>query len=197
MNTVELWKSSFGDDYTRRNEHNTGARYQLWKMLLPKGVRSVLEVGSNSGQNLEAIANLSDCDLYACEPNNLARWKLEQSGLVHPSRIKPDTADKISFADNTADLVFTCGVMIHIPTDKLEASMREIYRTSAKYIICGEYFAPKEEAIPYRGRNDALWRRDYGSLYMDLFPNLKCTGTVFAWHRMTGLDNLTFWVFEK
>jgi hypothetical protein len=51
--------------------------------------------------------------------------------------------------------------------------------------------------IPYRGHDNALWRRDYGSLFLDTFSDLKCTAHMFAWKRATGLDNLTFWVFEK
>lgn len=195
--SVDLWKSSFGDEYTRRNVPMLGARLQLWKMLFPKGCRSVLEVGANSGQNLEAISLISDCTMYAVEPNASARSEMIERGLVHPGRVTADSADDIKFPNKVADLVFTSGVLIHVPTDKLAASMREIYRCAGKWIICGEYFAPSEEMIPYRGHTDALWRRDYGSMYLDLFPDLKCTATVFAWKRQTGLDNLLFHVFEK
>jgi pseudaminic acid biosynthesis-associated methylase len=195
--SVDLWKSTFGDDYTRRNTANVGARLQLWKLLFPKGCRSVLEVGANSGQNLEAISLISDCTMYAVEPNASARSELVERGLVHPGRVTDDSADNIAFPNKVADLVFTSGVLIHIPPDKLAASMREIYRCSKRWIICGEYFAPSEEMIPYRGHDNAMWRRDYGAMYLDLFPDLRCNATMFAWKRMTGLDNLTFWVMEK
>lgn len=195
--SVDLWKSTFGDEYTKRNTANVGARLQLWKMLLPKGCGSVLEVGANSGQNLEAISLISDCTMYAVEPNDMARSELEGTGIVPPAQITGDSADNIRFPNKVADLVFTSGVLIHIPPDKLAASMREIYRCSKRWIICGEYFAPSEEMIPYRGHDNAMWRRDYGSMYLDLFPDLRCVNTEFAWKRTTGLDNLTFWVFEK
>jgi hypothetical protein len=39
--------------------------------------------------------------------------------------------------------------------------------------------------------------RDYGSMFMDACPDLHPLGTLFAWKRTTGLDNLTFWIFEK
>lgn len=191
---MNLWASEFGDDYTRRNSV-MGKRGQVWKLLLPKRVESVLEVGANSGLNLHAIATLCGCDLYACEPNDLARTTLLEANLCE--HITADYADKLSFPDEAADLVFTCGVLIHVPPDKLIASMREIHRCAKRYIICGEYFAPSEEMIPYRGYQDALWRRDYGSLWLDTFSDLYCIGTLFAWKRMTGLDNITFWVFEK
>ena len=194
MNTVELWKSNFGSDYTNRNNgQNVGSRLAVWKSILPRGIKSILEVGANVGANLEAISQISDANLFACEPNDHARQHL--TGLC--SIVLKDTADSIGLPDKYADLVFTSGVLIHVPPNRLEASMREIHRVSSKYIICGEYFAPSEEMIPYRGHMNALWRRDYGSLYMGLFPNLKCIDVKFAWKRTTGLDNVTFWIFEK
>lgn len=176
---------------------NVGARVNLWKRIFPKGCQSVLEVGANVGANLEAISQISAAQMFACEPNDTARKELFQKDLVPLNYLRPDTADSLSYDTALADLVFTSGVLIHIPPDKLEASMREIHRVARKWIICGEYFAPQEEEIKYRGQSGLMWRRDYGSLYLDMFPDLKCTQNLFAWKRMTGLDNLTFWVFEK
>lgn len=194
---TELWAGDFGNDYTRRNRSGIGARESIWHMLIPSHTNSVLEIGANVGANLEAIAQFKDCDIYACEPNDLARSELIELDVAPAENITADYADKLSFKDGVADLVFSCGVLIHIPPDKLIQSMREMHRCSKRYIICGEYFAPTEEMIPYRGHNNAMWRRDYGSLWLDNFPDLHCTSTMFAWKRMTGMDNLMFWVMEK
>jgi pseudaminic acid biosynthesis-associated methylase len=196
MNTVELWRSNFGNDYTERNTRATlPAREHLWKQLLPLHCESVLEIGANIGLNLEAISQRSSCQMFATEPNDMARAKLEALNICQT--VTADTADFLSFPDDTADLVFTSGVLIHIPPGNLIHSMQEMYRTAKRWIICGEYFAPQEEMITYRGQENAMWRRDYGSLFLDTFPTLKCTAHMFAWKRATGLDNLTFWVFEK
>ena len=117
--------------------------------------------------------------------------------FMEPANVRSDSADRLGWEDGHMDLVFTSGVLIHVPPDKLEASLREIHRVSSRYVICGEYFAPSEEMIPYRGHDNAMWRRDYGSLFMDTCPDLHPIGTLFAWKRTTGLDNLTFWIFEK
>lgn len=194
--TVDLWRGQFGDEYTARNTSATlGARYMIWRALLAVECRSILEVGANIGLNLQAIGDLTDAELYATEPNDMAREEL--CGWLPATHVLPDTADKIGLPDKHCDLVFTCGVLIHVAPDKLLKSAQEIHRVSNRYIICGEYFAPSEEMIPYRGHKDALWRRDYGGLFLDNFPDLRCIATMFAWKRMTGLDNLTFWVFEK
>lgn len=198
MNTEELWATEFGNSYTQRNTDKTApARLELWKMLLPRGCESILEVGANTGLNLEAIEQLTAAELYACEPNDLARETLRQKGLLPDNNLTRDYADKLNFQDGIADLVFTSGVLIHIPADKLIPSMTEIHRCSRRWIICGEYFAPQEEMIPYRGHDNTLWRRDYGSLFLDNFNDLRCHSCLFAWKRMTGLDNMTFWLFEK
>lgn len=192
----ELWTGSFGNEYTKRNATaDLMFRRDMWRVLLPKDCQSILEVGANVGQNLEAISEFSPAELYACEPNELARETLQ--AIVSPTHVTADCADKLSFPDRHIDLVFTCGVLIHVEPDKLLPSLREIHRVAKRWIVCGEYFAPSEEMIPYRGHSNALWRRDYGSLYLDAFSDLHCTSTTFAWKRMTGLDNLTFWVFEK
>lgn len=194
---MSLWTGEFGNDYSRRQQTSIEVRLAVWKMLLPVNCQSVLEVGANIGANLEAIGRLSDCELYASEPNDLAREELINAGFVHPSNITADFADKLSWPNDIADLVITSGLLIHIPPDKLLPSMREIHRCAKRWIISAEYFAPNEEMVPYRGHNNALWRRDYGSLWLDNFSDLACETCMFAWKRMTGLDNLTFWVMEK
>lgn len=196
----ELWTGDFGTEYTRRNikfGSTVDARRRVFEQILPKDCRSVLEVGANCGDNLAAISQISPCQLFAVEPNEEAREQLYHRLKLPIEHVRSDLAAKLSFTDAAADLAFTCGVLIHIPTDDLLASMRQIHRCAGRYIICGEYFAPSEEMIPYRGHDNALWRRDYGSLWLDNFPDLRCTQQFFAWKRTTGLDNITFWVFEK
>ena len=196
---MSIWAQEFGNEYTRRNaQSDIEGRAEIWRVLLPRHVESILEVGANVGHNLEAISQFSQADLYAVEPNQMAREGLYSTlDWLPRGHIREDYADKLSFEDSQVDLAFTCGVLIHIAPDKLMASMKEIHRVSRRYIICAEYFAPSEEMVPYRGVNDALWRRDYGSLYLDNFSDLHCISNFFAWKRMTAFDNITFWVFEK
>lgn len=193
---TDLWTGDFGNDYTARQPVNIDDRKAFWRSIIPPNVQSILEVGANTGLNLEAIERFSTASLLACEPNEKAREAL-YAKEVGIGWISHDTADTIGLDSASVDLAFTCGVLIHIPTDKLIASMREIHRVSKQWVICAEYFAPSEETIPYRGTKDTLWRRDYGSIWMDNFPGLRCHSCQFAWKRTTGMDNLTVWVFEK
>ena len=42
-------------------------------------------------------------------------------------------------------------------------------RASSRYVFCGEYY-DTETVEAYRGHEGALFRRDYGGLFLDLFP---------------------------
>lgn len=194
QSATDLWTGDFGNDYTKRQMDTCEARRYIWGEILPFSSGSILEVGANVGANLAAIESLGDFTLFATEPNKQAFQQLISKGICATDNV----ADNLeSYADGMVDLVFTSGVLIHVPPERLKASLSEIHRVARRYIIAAEYFAPSEEMIPYRGHDNALWRRDYGSLYLDQFPDLRCISCTFAWKRTTGLDNLTIWTFEK
>lgn len=201
---LDLWKGQFGDDYIKRNtptEEQLTARKNLWGAIIgltgntgfPK---NILEVGAGQGINLQALKeiyqlNSLDVRLSAIEPNLAARAILEEKKLANEI---PRDLDVLP--SGFYDLVFTSGVLIHInPEDQLK-TIQNIYRVSKSYIVCIEYFAPELREIKYRGQDSALWVRDYGSLYLDNLP-LQCLGFGFCWKRLSGLDNLTWWLFKK
>jgi pseudaminic acid biosynthesis-associated methylase len=196
------WCGEPGNAYIKRNRPLIEARIALWSGILVQsfgGGRypdSFLEVGAGSGQNLEAIKALRpEAKTIAIEPNLSARSAMIESGIVDD--IRSGWATGIPCADDCAEMAFTSGVLIHIPPDRLLDACREIYRCSSRYIGCIEYFSADPEEKPYRGPAGRLWKRDFGSFWLDNFPGLKPLACGFAWKRMTGLDNLTWAVFEK
>lgn len=201
---AQFWRGDFGTDYIQRNLANARqlrSRTALWAKIVDRFVgappESILEVGSNIGNNLRALRTLLDAEMYALEPNGEARKILVEDGVVDAGHAMDGLATAIPLADNAVDMAFTSGVLIHIHPDDLSASMGEIYRVASRYIVCIEYFSDKPEMIPYRGHDDRLFKRDFGGFYLDLFPSMKVLDCGFAWKRLTGLDNLTWWVFEK
>lgn len=197
---TDLWTGDFGNQYTARNRDEPNFRATIWRALLPRHCESVLEVGANVGHNLEAIASFSPAEIYACEPNDLARQELMErlNDCGCENHITADTADRLSFPDGGVDLVFTCGVLIHIDGGRLLPSMREIHRVARRWIICAEYHAAEERMIPYRGQDNALWLRPYGKLWRKNFPDLRQVWTPLLFEKdVTGLDDVTVWMFEK
>ena len=67
-------------------------------------------------------------------------------------------ARALPFEDGAFDLVFTTGVLIHQPPETLPVVIDEIVRCSARFVVCGEYFADSLEEVPYRGHTGALFR---------------------------------------
>jgi pseudaminic acid biosynthesis-associated methylase len=193
---INAWRGEFGSEYTKRNEaQNINARTRLWARILRDiDPGSILEVGAGSGANMTALSRLSTAWLVAVEPNALARGLLKKGPA---DRVTDGVAQKVPLPANSADMVFTSGVLIHIPPAELGDACDEIYRISKRWVVCIEYFAAEPEEKQYRGHDGLLFKRDFGSFWMDRFPDLKALDYGFAWKRMTGLDDLTFWIFEK
>lgn len=201
---VEFWRGAFGDAYANRNNVRPAliqARIVLWSEILRHTLAAppttILEVGANIGANLRALRSLTGARLLAVEPNDKARGILCDDGITAASDVRAGVASSIDFPDGAADLVFTSGVLIHIHPRDLESSMREIHRVAARWIVSIEYFADRPTEVPYREHTDVLFKRDFGSAWLDLYPALRPTAYGFAWKRVTGLDNLTWWLFEK
>ena len=191
-----LWGTTFGDNYAERNKAAGDKRGPFWdgimKALAPK---RVLEVGCNLGGNLRWVAkHIEPNRAYGVDINTKALSMLHQelpgvNALYSPARTLP-------FRDAMFDLVFTMGVLIHQPESTLPLVMGEIVRTSSRYVLCGEYFSKESTEVAYRGETGALFKRDYGRIYAELFPELKLVkdGHLTA---DEGFDDVTYWVFER
>ena len=189
-----LWDGEFGEAYIDRNRAAAEHRRPFWEaQLAARPVRRVLEVGCNTGANLTWLVGKVD-EVYGIDVSRKAlaavRRTLPDVNAVHaPGRSLP-------FRDAWFDLVFTMGVLIHQPPQSLPLVMSEIVRCSSRYVLCGEYFAEEPTEVPYRGQTGALFKRDFGALYQELFPELELRDKGHL-SRAEGWDDVTYWVFEK
>lgn len=204
MNTIDAWGGDFGDDYIERNvpdAERIEQREVMWRSILPAMApempESIIEVGANVGNNLRALRKLTCAELFALEPNRKARGILQSDAVVPEVNILAGTGSKIELAEDAVDLAFTSGVLIHVPPEELPGVYKEIHRVSRRYLLTIEYFAAEPEEKRYRGRDGLLFKRDFGALWLDLFPDLKIVDYGFFWRPATGLDNLTWWLFRK
>jgi len=192
----ELWGSSFGDAYVERNRAAGNTREAFWKELLSGlEVERALEVGCNVGANLRWVAAvLPPRDVYGIDVNEKALEEIRH-GVPGINAIWA-AARNLPFRDRWFDLVFTMGVLIHQPETTLPLVMSEIVRCSRRYVLCGEYHSPETTEVPYRDQQGALFKRDYGRLYQELFPELTLRKSGFL-GRDQGWDDVTWWLFEK
>jgi spore coat polysaccharide biosynthesis protein SpsF len=192
----QLWGGDFGDAYVDRNAAVGNVRGPFWSRILGEHpIETVLEVGCNLGGNLSWIAQtLPPNQVYGVDINRKA---LEQLRTTHPGvNAVWSVGRDLPFRDRWFDLTFTMGVLIHQPESTLPLVMSEVVRCSRRYVLCGEYFAEETTEVPYRGHSGALFKRNYGRLYQELFPELKLVNQGFL-GRDEGWDDVTWWLFEK
>lgn len=191
-----LWQGGFGDAYTERNAAAAEGRLPFWKELLASiEVERVLEVGCNLGANLRWLATLlPPHQVYGVDINNSALGQLRTA--VPSINTVWSAARELPFRDRFFDLVYTTGVLIHQPQETLTDVMAEIVRCSRRYVLAGEYHADQPTEVPYRGQEGALFKRDFGALYLTTFPELKLVRKGFL-PRGSGWDDITYWLLER
>lgn len=192
----ELWAGEFGDAYVERNADVDQRRAAFWSDLLTDlPVRSVLEVGCGQGGNLLPLSGI-------LEPNEVWGIDLNRAALARARANAPGVnvvsgrARRLPFRDAFVDLVFTVGVLIHQPESVLPIVLSEIVRCSGRFVLWGEYHASTTEEVAYRGESGALYRRDYGAIYGELFPELVVRRDGFLGPE-DGFDRVTWQLLEK
>ena len=192
----QLWGGEFGDAYVDRNAGAYERREAFWTDLRARApFERALEVGCNVGGNLQWLAPLLDPGAtWGVDVNRKAIARLherlpEVNGVWGPARELP-------FRDGWFDLVFTMGVLIHQPDEALPAVMREMVRCSGRYVLCGEYFASDQVEVRYHGHDGALFKRDYGALFLGLDEGLTLVDEGFL-GTDAGWDDVTWWLFER
>lgn len=195
---LSYWVGEFGNQYVERNSNFSffEKRKPFFKSLLKNlpDVKSILEVGCNIGSNLR-ILNIIDpsLKLAGVEPNKKA-IEIAREHLPCASLYNIDIFDVKWRA--TFDLVFTANVLIHIADKELTEAYHNIYRATRKYILTIEYYSKVSETIPYRGLEDALFKRPYDQELLDLYPKLKIKDTGFLTIR-SGFGRCRWWLFKK
>lgn len=182
----KVWKTKFGEEYNLRNVFDNKGLDDVYVSdigitrtamnedfigFLDRKAR-ILEVGCNIGIQLVNLQEMGFENLYGIElqPHafELARQRTKGINIIQ------GTAYDIPFKDNFFDMVFSNRVLIHMNPDHIHEALKEIYRTSGKYIYGSEYFAEELTEIKgYHGETNIAWKRDFAGEYQNLFPGLK------------------------
>jgi len=178
------WTGDFGRLYTDRNDLGLDGIDHLYRNQfgisrrelnqefignLPRSL-AILEVGCNIGNQLAFLAEQGFNHLTGIEIQNyaiqFAQQRLPQANLIQGSALA------LPFSDQSFDLVFTSGVLIHIHPHNLAQVITEIYRVTRAWIWGMEYFAVDPTEIIYRGQHNLLWKAPFAQIYQDHFPDL-------------------------
>jgi pseudaminic acid biosynthesis-associated methylase len=180
----KTWRGEFGRRYTDRNpqdyeeldevfvDYHGITRTELNREFLNNFDRdiSILEVGTNVGAQLSCLDNMGFTNLFGVE---IQEYAVTRAARLNPtaSFVQADALN-IPFEDDTFDLVFTSGVLIHIPPENIEHALREVARCATTYLWGYEYHADEYTEVQYRGNKDLLWKTDFGTLYEETIPGL-------------------------
>lgn len=184
-NQEKFWSSTFGRDYSERNNFTDPEaldsfyvkKYGLARSKMNKNflaglnIENILEAGCNIGNQLSLLQKQGYKNLYGVEIQSYAVERAKE--LTKNINIIQGSLFDLPFKDNYFDLVFTADVLIHINPKDIKRALKEIYRVSKKYIWGQEYFSEKYEEIVYRGNRNCLWKTDFAKLYKKTFPKLK------------------------
>jgi pseudaminic acid biosynthesis-associated methylase len=196
-----FWKGAFGDDYVERNSGDKiiASNLSLFAEALNcvEHPNSILEFGANIGLNLRALRFLfPQATLKGIEINAQAASRLREF-IGHENVIEGSILRVTQ--PSPVDLVLVKGVLIHVHPDQLSDVYKRIFDSSRRLILICEYFNPTPVAIPYRGHEEKLFKRDFVGEIMDLYPSLCLINYGFRYNRDPSfpLDDVNWFLLEK
>jgi pseudaminic acid biosynthesis-associated methylase len=196
-----FWQEEFGDNYTIRNNENTllANNIELFNKIFLNlnDISNVLELGCNRGNNLEAIHSINkNILLNGIDINKSAIEILNNKNICQNTEV--GSIYNIP-KENKFDLVFTKGVLIHIPEDKLSDVLEIMYECSKKYILICEYYSKNRHEINYRNFSNKLWKDDFCGKIMQKYNNLEIVDYGFSYHKdpKFPLDDITWFLLKK
>ncbi|MDB6049984.1 MAG: Pseudaminic acid biosynthesis-associated methylase [Pseudomonas sp.] len=196
----QFWQGDFGNQYAGRNQGQPliAANLAFFAKALARTSRldSVLELGTNTGNNLRALRQLlPGCALHGVEINAQAQayvQALEIAEVWHGSLF--DYPQQRTF-----DLTLSKGVLIHLAPELLPAAYAQLYALSQRYILICEYYNPTPVEVSYRGNLGKLSKRDFAGEMLDRYSDLQLLDYGFSYHRdhLFPVDDINWFLLEK
>jgi pseudaminic acid biosynthesis-associated methylase len=191
----KFWKGKFGNKYSLRH---ISYKKNFLKNIINKKiiVKSVFEIGTNVGNNLDVIKLINKkIKTAGVEINEFAFKKAKSKGheVINNSIMKVDEKELPRY-----DLTLSIGVLIHINPNKLKQVYAKLYNLSKKYILIAEYFNDQPVSIKYRGKSNVLFKRDFAKEIKDKYK-LKIVDYGFIWSedKNYNKDNYNWFLLKK
>ena len=196
-----FWAGDFGTEYIKRNQGSnllaSNLNFFINALRYTRNVKSAIEFGANIGMNLHALRLLyPSMDLHAIEINSNAAIELKKiipvKNIYQNSILDWNPSKKL-------DLAIIKGVLIHINPDQLNHVYDKLVNATSKYLLVAEYYNPVPVAIPCRGHEDRLFKRDFAGEIMQQHPEMKLLdyGFVYRLDNDFPQDDITWFLLEK
>ncbi|MBN2067468.1 MAG: class I SAM-dependent methyltransferase [Candidatus Diapherotrites archaeon] len=151
---------------------NEGKRKALVSLIDKAGIKSAIEFGCGFGLNLKQVCEAypnKKLELVGCD---ISRVQLEKAktfmGEKNYKRAKlfeHDLANKMPYPDSSFDLVYSCGVLMHVLPKHIENVVNEMKRLSKDYVYLYERTNRYEEGE--RHENNFVFNYDYCKFFND------------------------------
>ncbi len=137
--------------------------------------RSVLELGCGSGRNLYWLYEaMPDCRLQGIDVNPHAVEEARRQLGIAAEIVEGSLYDLSRWADDSVDVVFTSGVLMHTPADRVDSVIREMHRIARVAVLHFELHGPSHSFDYHR------YPRDYKKLYESLKVGTAISYRVFS-----------------
>lgn len=196
-----FWSGEFGTEYIERNhgERLLAANLAFFARALRgcQGLSDCIEFGANIGMNLKALNLLfPGIDASAVEINKKAA---EELGAMIPEANIHRGSILDYDSDRTFDLALIKGVLIHLDPAALPQVYDTLVASTNRYLLVAEYYNPEPTALPYRGHEGYLFKRDFAGEIMDRHSMMRLCDYGFAYRRdpLFPQDDITWFLMEK
>lgn len=133
-------------------------------VFLPLRPSSILEIGCGSGRNLVYVGKyLPETEIMGIDinPKAVETANTELRGARASVRVG-SVYELTEFADKSVDVVFSSGVLMHVPHDRVKGVVTEMHRIARRAVIHFELHGPAHHFDYHR------YPRDYEQLYREL-----------------------------
>ena len=194
----KFWAHDYAREYIEKNKNfDAELGVEAWREMLKKAqhIDSILECGCNIGRQINFLNQVLPKAQKSIIEISKPAFDFVTSNYALNSAFNGPIVES-DFENNSFDLTFVFGVLIHIHPDDLLANLQKLYSYSRRYILIGEYFNRTPVMIEYQGQSNKLFKRDFGRLFLENFAvNIVDYG--FLWEPVYGFDDITWWLFEK
>jgi SAM-dependent methyltransferase len=154
MDSATVYQGEMGTQYWERNaerlEHERFMRAAAIHSLVDDaGIGGWLEIGCGRGHNL--LRGDYGVDADRRQLKYCPAWVTTRYGL----------ATDIPFVSGFSPVVFSVGLLMHMPYGEWQKALDEMRRVSSCYVILGEHWAEEEKAIENEHWPGLLWERPY------------------------------------
>ncbi len=196
-----FWANVYAEKYIESNcQFDRAKGVDAWNMMLRelRPLDSILECGSNIGKNIDFLNEMMPASLKSIIEISQPAFKYVSSHY-ELDRAFNGSIEDADFDEESFDLVFTIGVLIHIHPDNLLKNLEKMYKLSSEYILMGEYFNRTPVMLEYQGLKNKLFKRDFGKIFIETFQ-VELLDVGFLWGHLydkSGFDDITWWLFKK